>query len=108
MPLEKHPAVFERELGLYENAVRHPPAYKNWINYSDQYGWSLSNTTVKINGNIWKPEPRKSIVVDMYFEALEPVPDGCQPPAYLLCSYAVMNQTNNSTYTPVVLSYGPF
>ena len=101
-------ALFDRELTAYESATRHAPAYKNWINYSDPNGWAVGNTTVILNGKIWKPETRKSIVVDMYFEALGPVPDGCQPPEYLFCSYAEMEQTNNSTYSPVVLSYGPF
>lgn len=100
--------LFSHELELYESSTRHAPAYKNWISFSDPNGWAIGNTTVIINGKIGKPEKRKSIVVDMYFEALAPVPDGGQPPQYLFCSYAEMNQTNNSTYSPVVLSYGPF
>ncbi|CAJ35955.1 hypothetical protein [Methanocella arvoryzae] len=106
--ISQNSALFDRELTAYESSTRHAPAYKNWINYSDPDGWAIGNTTVAINGKIWKPEKRKSIVVDMYFEALGPVPDGCQPPQYLFCSYAEMEQTNNSTYSPVVLSYGPF
>ena len=105
---DQNAAFFNQELGLYENTTGHAPADKNWINFNGQDGWMLGNTTVKINGNIWKPEMRKSIVVDMQFEALGPVPDGCQPPIYAVCSYIEMNQTNNSTYAPVALSYGPF
>jgi len=100
--------IFERELAQYGSITRHLPVNGNWINYSDKDSWMLGNTTVTINGKIWKPEMRKSIVVDMQFEARGPVPDGAQPLIYAVYSCSEVNQTNNSTYTPAVLSYGPF
>lgn len=96
--------VFKEELDRYETATRHG-IDENWIKYSDPDGWAIGNTTVEINGNIWKPEMRKTIVADMQFEAWGPVPDGCQPLIYAVRSSAEMSDTNNATYSPEVLSY---
>lgn len=105
---EQSPAAFKRELAQYEKTTGHVPDYKSGINYSDAEGYTLGNTLVVINGTILKPEMRQSLVIDLQFEALAPVPDGVQPPQYLLHSSVEMIETSNSTYTPVVLSYGPF